>query len=475
MFKKYFSDISKYRHSDYGTLIISSIIGIIIGLFVFIFHEVMLIAYKGVQFIIRDDKFISWRGLLFLPVITMFGGLVIGVLRATVFKNITQEGIETVIKSMVYNEGKIDWLNSIKSIFLAAISISSGGGAGREGPTIVLGATIGSTISQVFGLKPESVRIFVGAGAAAAISAIFNAPLGGIIFATEAIIGDISIRSFVALVVSSVVSTATTRILVGDAPLIVAPAIATVNFDEYILLALAGILSGWVAVYFLKTYNATAVSTEKYLRRVPKVLRPAMGGLVVGTLAMMIPSLLETTYLPINAAIAGDGYALLDMSIIEFTVPFIKKSYHVWLFLLMAIISLLLKPISNAITLQSGSSGGTFAPAIKTGAMFGFVFGSIVSFIFPDTNVGLFSIVCAGAVLSGTFQAPLAGGIILFEISKNYELILPLVLSSVLASFIVQRVHARTFNALQKELVDDEDRMHPVLKVFEKKKKENKA
>lgn len=137
----------------------------------------------------------------------------------------------------------------------------------------------------------------------------------------------------------------------------------------------------------------------------------------------------------------------------------------------MALASTMLKPISNAITLASGSSGGTFAPAIKTGAMFGFAFGLVLQFIMPNANPGLYATVCAGAVLAGTYQAPLAGGIILFEISKNYDLILPLVLSSVLASFFVQKAKVKTFNALQKELVDDEERMHPVLKVFDKKKK----
>lgn len=466
-----FKELTDYKDSDYGTLIVSSIIGALIGLFVYLFHEVMLLSLSAVQFLFTDRKYMTKWGFFIFPFLTMFGGLLIGILRQTLFKNITQEGMGTVIKALVYNEGRIDWRNSFKSILFSALSISTGGGAGREGPTIVLGATIGSSVSQFFKLKPDSIRIFCGAGAAAAISAIFNAPLGGIIFATEAIIGDISIRSFVALVVASITSTATTRILVGDHPLLIAPQLSTVPLNEYMYLGIAGVLSGFVAVYFLKVYYSTTDITNRLLKKVPAPLKPALGGLVVGIMAVLFPTMLESTYTPINTVIAGEGYALLDMSFFEYFVPFIHNNYHYILFLLMALASTMLKPISNAITLASGSSGGTFAPAIKTGAMFGFAFGLVLQFIMPNANPGLYATVCAGAVLAGTYQAPLAGGIILFEISKNYDLILPLVLSSVLASFFVQKAKVKTFNALQKELVDDEERMHPVLKVFDKKKK----
>ncbi len=465
-----FRRLAKYKNSDYGTLIISSLIGMLIGIFVYLFHEVMLFSLSAVQFLVTDRKYMTKLGFVIFPLITMLGGLIIGIMRQTIFKNVTHEGMETVVKALVYSGGKIDWRNSFKSMLYSAISISTGGGAGREGPTVVLGAAIGSSVSQIFRLNANSVRIFCGAGAAAAISAIFNAPLGGIIFATEAIIGVISVRSFVALVVASITSTATTRILVGDEPLLIAPPhLATVPLNEYIYLGIAGVLSGFIAVYYLKTYNSTSDITVRLLRKVPAPLKPALGGLVVGALASLFPTMLEATYTPINSVIAGKGYALLDMSFLEFFIPFINKNYHYILFLLMAVASFLLKPISNAVTLASGSSGGTFAPAIKAGAMFGFAFGLLLQFIVPDANPGLYATVCAGAVLSGTFRAPLTGGIILFEISKNYDLILPLVLSSVLASLIVQRAKVKTFNALQKELVDDADKMHPMLKIFEKK------
>lgn len=460
----------KYKNSDYFELIVSGIIGIIIGFFVFIFHETMIFFLTLFQIITGSNYGISNTGVFVLPLMTMIGGLLIGLLRKTIFRNVTIEGLESVINALIHKEGKISWGNSFKAIILAAISIASGGGAGREGPTIVLGASLGSSISQLFKFDKRKTRTYCGSGAAAAISAIFNAPLGGIIFATEAIIGDLSIKSFVSLVVASITATATTRLLVGNNPLLISPQVVDVALVELIPLGIAGITSGLIVIYYLKAYEWTSKFTINGLKKFPDYLKPAIGGLFVGILAALLPTLLETTYQPINNAIRGNGYGLLKLSFLEYSIRLIDKNYHIFLFILVSLFTLILKPVSNAITIASGSSGGTFAPAIKAGAMYGLLYGLVLKIFFPDINIGLYAIVCSGAVLSGVYQAPLTGGILLFEISRNYNLILPLVLSSVLSSFIVQKFKVRTFNALQKEIVDDEERLHPMLKIFEEKK-----
>lgn len=456
------------RNSDYGMIITSIFLGIGIGIFVALFHLAMEMVEVGVKAINKSYGQFQFADFLIIPFIAAFGGLMIGILKKTLFQNATIENLNTVVSALVFNEGKIDWRNSIKSIIYAALSIGTGGGAGREGPTIVLGASLGSTIAQILRLKPERTETLCGAGAAAAISAIFNAPIGGIIFASEAIIGDLSIRSFVSLVVASVFSTATTRFLAGDSQLLVAPAQTTVNPLDYLFLSIAGILSGFVALYFLKSYKITARIVSKKLIKIPELWKPAIGGFMAGTLVVMLPTMLETTYSPINNAIAGNGWQLVLGSIFEPLLKYFKGDNVLIVWLLAAGFTIIIKPISNAVTLASGGAGGTFAPSIKAGVMFGFCFGILLDFIFPNTNPGLYAIVCGGAVLAGTYQAPLAGGIILFEISKNYDLILPLVLSSVFASFIIQKSKVRTFNALQKELVDDDERMHPVLNIFRK-------
>ena len=465
--KTVYSKVLDWRNNDYAIVGTGMILGIIIGLFVVLFHKVMELSDYAVKlFTISTGHYVGWE-IIIIPSIAFLGGLLVGVLKKTVFKDATLEGMATVVKAMVFNQGKMNWKNSFKSIICAALSISSGGAAGREGPTIVLGASIGSWISQILRLKTKNIRDLAGAGTAAAVSAIFNAPLGGILFAMEGIIGDISIRSFVSLAVASVMATATTRVFVGNDSLLITPQIQQLMLGDYALLSIAGMLSGVVAVFYLNTFNFFAKHTKNILKRFPFVLRPAIGGLVVGCMVLFLPTLLETTYSPINNAIAGDGYSLIRNASFGLLLDYGLPIKAVWVFLLVAAATVVLKPISNSITLSSGGSGGTFAPAIKAGAMFGFCFGVILKMIIPDIEPGLYAIVCAGAVLAGTYQTPLAGGIILFEISKNYDLILPLVLSSVLASFIVQKSGVRTFSALQKELVDDEERMHPKLKTIQ--------
>jgi chloride channel protein, CIC family len=459
-----FGHIKQYRHSDWGLLVSSGIIGIIIGLFIALFHWSMISAehiFNALYF--KAGTLIPWQIIVF-PLIPAIGGLCVGILRKTLFKGATIEGLDTMIEALVLRNGKMDWRNSFKSIIFAALLIGSGGGAGREGPTIVLGSSLGSTIAQILRLKPQQIKVLCGAGAAAAISGIFNAPLGGIVFSLEAIIGGISITAFAPIVISSVLSTAMTRILIGNHPLLVAPEIAQVQLIDYLLLALAGMLSGFIAIYYLKVYEKTTIIVTKAIKPFPDIWKPAIGGFAAGLILFMLPTMLETTYNPINNVIAGNGLPLIQNSFFRnFATLFDSKSI-VLLFILISVVTVLVKPISNAISLTSSGAGGTMAPVLKTGAMFGFVFGSILQVINPGMSPGLYALVCTGAVLAGTYQLPLAGGIIVFEICHNYDLILPLVFSSVFASFIVQKSGIRTFNPLQKEFVDNEEKIHPVLK-----------
>jgi chloride channel protein, CIC family len=443
-------NIYLYRHTDYGLLLSSATVGIIIGIFVAIFHSAIDFAGGFFEGIITRSKTSDYWYLIVFPLIPAIGGLGVGLLRRSVFKIATHEGLHTVVDALIHRDGKIDWRNSFKSIIYAALSISSGGGAGREGPTVVLGASLGSTFAQLFKLRPQQLRVLCGSGAAAAISAIFNAPLGGIVFALEAIIGETRIRTFAPLVISSVLSTATVRVLVGNHPLLVTPELSIVTLNDYILLAIVGMLGGFVAIYYLKAYHNTESFIKKRLIRFPDYLQPAVGGLLAGIILLLLPTMWETNYDPVNQVIAGKGEPLINNSIFEYLIPYFKENYLIILSLLAAAATVLVKPISNAITLASNGAGGTMAPVIKTGAMFGFCFGAVVNIFFPELSPGLYALVGAAAVLSATYQIPLTGGIVLFEICHNYDLILPLIFSSVFAAFIVQRVDVKTFNPIAK-------------------------
>lgn len=417
--------IRRYRYTDTALLFIASVTGIIIGLFTFAFHRLLELAEYAFHTLFLAAGTLIPLHSLFFPIIPALGGLAVGMLNQTVFRGIGGVGLLTVARALAYADGKLDWRHSLRSILTAALSIGSGGGAGREGPSVLLGASVGSTLGQLFQLRPDQLRILCGSGAAAAISAIFNAPLGGIVFALEVIMGEVEIRSFIPLVVASVLATATTRLFTGNNPLLVSPELHSPALAEYFLLAFAGILSGFVAVYFLKTYHISFRWIYRKLLPIPAIYRPAIGGFLAGILVVFLPTMLETTYEPINQAISGKGI--------------------LWI----ALISWLVKPISNAITLGSGGAGGTLAPALKTGAFFGFCLGTLLQLLYPETQPGMYALVCAAAVLSGTFQMPLAAGIMLFEISGNYDLILPLLFSSVFANYVVQRFQIQTFNPIQ--------------------------
>lgn len=458
------AELSTYKNTDYGLLLISAITGILIGLFIVVFHQTMELAESIFLYLgFKASDYIKWH-VIVIPIITSLGGLIIGILKKFVFFDVNIEGLDSVVKSLVYNEGRIDWRNSLKSILYAALSIGSGGAGGREGPTIVLGSSVGSAFAQLLKIKPENIRVMCGSGAAAAISGIFNAPLGGIVFALEAIIGDVGIKAFVPIVISSVLSTATARLFLGNNPLLITPEIFSVSFIDYFYLAIAGILCGFVSIYYLKSYKYFFKKTNILLHKLPLIIQPAIGGFAVGVIVVFLPTMLETTYNPINSAISWNSNTLISNTIVEL----IASNYNYLNFMLLAAIvammTIIFKPITNAITLSSGGAGGTFAPAIKAGAMFGFCFGYILHYFCPDSSPALYVLVCAGAVLSGTYQLPLAGGIIIFEISRNYELLLPLVFASIFSSFIVQKWKIHTFNPLQAELVDDENKLHPVLK-----------
>lgn len=420
--------IPRYRHTDYGLLVTSSALGIIVGLLVVVFHEAMEVTEHWFDTIFSAaDELITFTKYIF-PLIPMLGGLAVGVLNTTVFRNLHGEGLELVTESLARKNGRISWRNAVKAIVTAALSISSGGGAGREGPTVVLGASIGSAFAQVVQLRPQQVRVLCGAGTAAAISAIFNAPLGGLVFAMEIVIGELNIRSFIPLVISSVLATATARLFLGHDHIIAAPSIVTVPLEQYALLALVGMLSGGVALYYLKAYRFTFQFTRRSLHPVSPMIRPAIGGFFVGLLVLVSTDMLEITYTPINRAISGNDVGLWG--------------------LLLALFVVVMKPISNAITLGSGGAGGTLAPALKVGVLFGFIFGTVLHYFVPSTNVGLYAFVAGGAVLAGTYRAPLTGAITVFQISGNHDLLLPLLFSSVFATFVINRANVQTFNPL---------------------------
>lgn len=433
-----------YRFTDDALLLSSALAGIVVGLAIVVFHKVLELFELGWRMLSPEAwqatgiDHLSWTTLL-VPLITAAGGFVVGLLkRSVLFRDVHHHGLHSVSESLSEKASPLTWKHSLHAMILSSVSIASGGGAGREAPTVILGSSVASGLARLGQLDRRHIRVLGAAGAAAAISGIFNAPLGGILFSVEAITGELRARTFLPIVIASVLATTTVRTILGNDPLLVAPLEHSVSLIDYPLLAIAGICSAFIAAYYLRTYKSTYKHAAHRLQRIPELARPALGGLLAGLPLMVLPWLLETTYRPINMALSG------------------SMNPTWWVGLLLATATIVLKPITNAITLASGGEGGTLAPAMKVGALFGFVLGTLLSLILPDTSVGLYAIVCAGAVLSGSFRAPLTGGLLLFEVSGNYELLLPLLFSAVVSVYIIRRLRVTTFNPL-----DDLDRHVP--------------
>lgn len=411
-----------YRHTEAGLIFIAAIVGAAVGGSVVVFHEAVAYAEGFFRAFFAQASSTGWLRFVLFPVITAAGGLAVGALRASLFSKIPDDDLVTVERSVQGHTETTDRQGWVKAIVTSAISIGSGGGAGREAPTVVVGASVGSSLSHLFRLHREHQRTLSGAGTAAAISGIFNAPLGGVLFAVELIFGDLRLRSFIPLVVSSVMSTAIVRLFLGNESILVSPAYSAVSLSDFAILAVAGMASGGIALYFLRMFRWWHDRTQHFVSRWPVMLRPAIGGLGAGMLVAFLPSLLETTYQAVNEAIRGQGVLVL------------------------AALTVLVKPVSAALTLGSGGAGGTFAPALKTGALFGFCVGTLLSFVIPNVNPGTYALVCTAAVLAGTYRIPLTAAILVFEVSQNYELILPLLFASVFAAFVIGRAKIPSFH-----------------------------
>lgn len=435
-----------YRLSDDALLVSTVAIGMMVGLVIVMYHAVLDV-FDGAFHALSPS---AWRsaetstvGLiaLVIPLCTMAGGLAIGLLKRYAFRGIDHQGMHSVAMSLRQTTEPMTWRHALHAILLSSISIASGGGAGREAPTVILGASVATWIGRLGRMDRAHIRILGAAGAAAAISGIFNAPLGGILFAIEAITGEFRSRTFIPVVIASVMSTTVVRTILGSSSLLVAPTLTPVALTDYPLLALAGVLSAFVAAGYLNVYRSVHRSVRSTTANLPMLLRPAVGGLAAGLPLMVLPWLLETSYRPVNMAISGSMHDVW------------------WVGVLLAVATIILKPVTNAITLASGGEGGTFAPILKVGALFGFCLGALLEQMMP-TSLGLYAIVCSAAVIAGAFRAPLTGAILLFEISGNYGLLLPLLFASVVSVYIVRRLTTATFNPL-----DDEPEPSPPINV----------
>ena len=352
---------------------------------------------------------LPWYYRVGVPVI---GGLIVGPLVYFFAREAKGHGVPEVMEAIALKGGVIRKRVVVVKTLASAICIGSGGSVGREGPIVQIGSAVGSTLGQFMKVSADRMRILVGCGAAAGIAATFNAPIAGSMFALEIVLGDFGLATFSPIVISSVVATAVSRYYLGDTPAFIVPVYELVSAWELPMYLSLGFFCALVGITFTKTlYKIEDLFDEI---KFPEYLKGIIGGLLLGTGSLAFPQIL------------GVGYGAIDMALMQ------KMAWWVLLILVPG------KILATSITIGSGGSGGIFAPSLFLGAMAGGVFGAVVHYLFPGITAtpGAYSIVGMGAVVAATTHGPLSAMLILFEMTGDYKIILPLMLSCIIAAIV---------------------------------------
>ena len=349
------------------------------------------------------------------------GGLMVGLFIRFALPGRRPQGVADVMESAALRAGRMDWRAWLGSALVNTASIGSGASVGREGPVVHLGAGIASFIAARLGLGRAQCVTMLGCGVAAAVSASFNAPIAGVFFALEVVIGHYALSAFAPIVIASVVGAIITRIHFGDFPAFVLPSHSITSVLEFPAFAILGVASALVAITFMRSIAVTRALSLKV--PAPDWLRPAVGGLLVGLIALVFPNVL------------GVGYGTTDAAIREL-LPF-------W-----TLIALLAaKTAATSICLGSGFGGGVFSPSLFLGAMLGGAFGIVATSIFPDQSSGhgAYTLVGMGAVAGCVLGAPISTILIIFELTGDYAITVAVMVGVVVASLITQNVHGKSF------------------------------
>ena len=353
------------------------------------------------------------------------GGAIVGLIIWRFASEVSGHGVPEVMEAVALRGGRIRPRVVLAKLVASGICIGSGGSVGREGPIVQIGSALGSAIGQWLRIDRERLRTLVGCGAAAGIAATFNAPIAGALFAVEIILGDFGVAQFSPIVISSVVGTVVSQHYLGDFPAFVLPAYSMEHPYELFAYAGLGILAGLVALGFVRTLYASEDLFEKF--RVVPPIRALLGGAAIGVIGIWLPHVFGVGYEAINEALNGT---------------------LVWQLMLLLVVA---KVIAVAITIGSGGSGGIFAPSLFIGAMLGGAVGTVVHRVWPESTAspGAYALVGMGAVVAAGTHAPITAIVMIFELTGEYKIILPLMITCIIATLLATRLQAGSIYTLK--------------------------
>ena len=368
---------------------------------------------------------LSFMGPYYVIIVPALGGLLVGPMIYFLAREAKGHGVPEVMEAVALRGGRIRPIVVVVKSLASSICIGTGGSVGREGPIVQIGSALGSTLGQVFKLSDERVRNLVACGAAAGIAATFNAPIAGVFFALEVILGEFSMSNFSSVVIASVMASVIGRIFLGDAPAFPIPPYSLVAPLELLLYLALGAIAALVGVAFTRILYRFEDFFDAW--RFPEYLKPVAGGLLVGLLGFRFPHLF------------GVGYGAIE------------EALHNQLVLKSVLLLAGLKIVATSLTIGSGGSGGVFAPSLFIGSMTGAAFGLLVHDWLPTLTAApaAYALVGMAAVFAAAARAPITAILIIFEMTQDYRIILPLMFATVVSTIIASRLDRESIYTLK--------------------------
>lgn len=413
-----------YRSATLRTILVAVLVGVCAGLGAVLFRWLIDffhgLAFGGV------GGAVGFLGRFRVVLVPAVGGAVVGPLVYFFAREARGHGVPEVMEAVALRGGRIRPRVAVVKSLASSISIGSGGSVGREGPIVQIGAALGSAIGQLLRLPNRRVQSLVACGAAGGIAATFNAPIAGALFALEVVVRDFSAGRFGAVVISSVTASVIGRAVFGNVPAFSVPAYALRSPWELLLYALLGVLAALLGLGFVRALYWTEDLIGGW-KGVPEYLKTPLGGLGVGVIGLVFPQ------------VFGVGYGAVSDALRD-ALP---------LYLLVLLIPV--KVAATSLTLGSGGSGGIFSPSLFLGAMAGAAFGRVANLLLPGIAgpPGAYALVAMSAVFAGVARAPITSIVILFELTGDYRIILPLMLTTVLSTLISERMSGESIYTLK--------------------------
>jgi CIC family chloride channel protein len=389
-------------------LVLSLLIGALTGLAVVAF----IVVTERLGMRLYPVGSAAWRRVL----IPVAGSLAMGVLLYRYFPNARGSGVPQTKAALFARDGFISLRTVLGKFFCTATTLASGIPLGREGPSVQVGAGIGSVLGRWLGLRPEKVKALIPVGAAAAIAAAFNTPMAAVLFSLEEVMGDMHAPILGSVVLASATSWAVLRLLLGNNPLFKVPQYTLVHPLELAIYALLGIAGGFLSVAFTRLL----LEMRKFFLHLPKSTRwwhPVVGGVMVGLMGWFVPQVLGVGYSYVGSAL--DGTMALKLMLLL----------------------VVLKLIGVTVSYASGNAGGIFGPSLFLGAMLGGAIGTVAHHLLPGYTAtpGAYALVGMGALFAGIIRAPMTSVLMIFEMTRDYAVIVPLMIANLTSFFISSR------------------------------------